>query len=104
MRCVQGILYEDTFLQVGLQSRCAGGSVELRLFLGNKQATVQLGSLGLSLTQAVPELAVTVGQVPAALSPKQQVQVGHQGCSIDVDCVCLCAEKGEMWPACACTL
>ena len=78
--------------------------MELRLFLGNKQATVQLGSLGLSLTQAVPELAVTVGQVPAALSPKQQVQVGHQGCSIDVDCVCLCAEKGEMWPACACTL
>lgn len=72
---LQGILYEDTALQVGLQSRYNRSTGELLLFLGNKQAAQPL--TGVSLVLSAPSLAlqVLVGQLPGQLAPKQQVQV-----------------------------
>jgi AP-2 complex subunit alpha len=68
-----GILYEDSFLQVGIKSQLSGSTVRLALFLGNKAAE--------SLTQVVlavapnPAFALELGPAPAVLEAKKQVQV-----------------------------
>eukprot|EP00775_Hariotina_reticulata_P003331 gene3331-3608_t len=74
----KGILYEDTFLQIGLQSRYSGSRGELLLFLGNKQASQPVTGLQLVLGAPGSALQVEVGQLPAQLAPKQQVQVPVQ--------------------------
>lgn len=75
---LQGILYEDTYLQIGLQSRYTRSTGELLLFLGNKQASQPLTGVALLLLAPSPAVQVMVGQLPAQLSPKQQIQVGWQ--------------------------
>ena len=79
---LQGILYEDTALQVGLQSRYNRSTGELLLFLGNKQAGAALTGVSLVLLAASPAVQVVLGQPPGQLAPKQQVQVstGDLGC------------------------
>ena len=77
---LQGILYEDTYLQIGLQSRYTQSTGELLLFLGNKQAAQPLTGLGLVLSAPSPAVHVVVGQLPARLSPKQQIQVCRDYC------------------------
>jgi hypothetical protein len=72
---LQGILYEDTFLQIGLQCRYSGSRGDLLLFLGNKLAAQPVTGLQLALAAASSALQVEVGQLPAQLAPKQQVQV-----------------------------
>lgn len=70
----KGILYEDQYLQVGVQSRYARGSGQVVLFLGNKHGEQPL--MGVSLVaSAPPGLQLSVGPAPPALAPKQQVQV-----------------------------
>lgn len=76
---LQGILYEDTALQVGLQSRYSRSTGELLLFLGNKQAGQPLSGVSLVVAAPSPAVQVLVGQPPAQLSPKQQVQVRTRG-------------------------
>lgn len=77
----QGILYEDTYLQVGLQSRYSRSNGELLLFLGNKHATSSLSGLALLLSGPSPAVQVAIGQLPPQLAPKQQVQaVVHVTC------------------------
>lgn len=71
----QGILYEDTYLQVGLQARLTRSRGELLLYLGNKQAGQAISGLALALAAAPPQLQVVLGQLPPQLAPKQQVQV-----------------------------
>jgi hypothetical protein len=73
--CLQGILYEDTYLQVGLQSRYTRSNSELLLFLGNKHASSALTGLALLLSGPNPAVQVAIGQMPPQLAPKQQVQV-----------------------------
>jgi hypothetical protein len=72
---LQGILYEDTALQIGLQSRYTRSTGELLLFLGNKQAAQPLSGVSLLLATSSPAVQVVLGQPPAQLAPKQQVQV-----------------------------
>jgi hypothetical protein len=72
---LQGILYEDTYLQIGLQSRYTRSNGELLLFLGNKHASSTLTGLALLLSGPSPAVQVVVGQLPPQLAPKQQVQV-----------------------------
>lgn len=72
---LQGILYEDTYMQVGLQSRYTRSTGELLLFLGNKQSSQALTGLVLLLSAPSPAVQVVVGQLPQHLAPKQQVQV-----------------------------
>jgi hypothetical protein len=72
---LQGILYEDTYLQIGLQSRYTRSNGELLLFLGNKHASSMLTGLALLLSGPSPAVQVVVGQLPPQLAPKQQVQV-----------------------------
>lgn len=74
----QGILYEDTALQVGLQSRYVRSTGELLLFLGNKQAGQPLSGVSLVVSAPSPAVQVVLGQPPAQLAPKQQVQVGGE--------------------------
>jgi AP-2 complex subunit alpha len=74
-RTTQGILYEDTYLQIGLQSRYTRSNGELLLFLGNKHASSTLTGLALLLSGPSPAVQVVVGQLPPQLAPKQQVQV-----------------------------
>eukprot|EP00882_Tetradesmus_deserticola_P019241 GHRQ01020698.1.p1 GENE.GHRQ01020698.1~~GHRQ01020698.1.p1 ORF type:complete len:365 (+),score=199.38 GHRQ01020698.1:33-1097(+) len=77
----QGILYEDTYLQIGLQSRYTRSNGELLLFLGNKHASSTLTGLALLLSGPSPAVQVVVGQLPLQLAPKQQVQaVVHVTC------------------------
>jgi hypothetical protein len=45
------------------------------LFLGNKQAAQALSAVSLVLSAPSPAVQVVLGQPPAQLSPKQQVQV-----------------------------
>jgi len=71
----QGILYEDTALQIGLQSRYSRSTGELLLFLGNKHAAQPLTGVTLMLSAPSPALQVVLGQLPPQLAPKQQVQV-----------------------------
>lgn len=71
----KGIMYEDTALQVGLQSRYTRSTGELLLFLGNKQAGQPLSGVSLVLSAPSPAVQVVLGQSPAQLAPKQQVQV-----------------------------
>jgi hypothetical protein len=75
--CLQGILYEDTALQIGLQSRYTRSTGELLLFLGNKQAAQPLSGVSLLLAAPSPAVQVVLGQPPVQLVPKQQVQVGE---------------------------
>lgn len=72
---LQGILYEDTALQVGLQSRFSRSTGELLLFLGNKQAGQALTGVAIHLLAPSTAVQVLVGQTPVQLAPKQQVQV-----------------------------
>lgn len=78
---MQGILYEDTALQVGLQSRYMRSTGELLLYLGNKQAAQPLTGVSLMLSAPSPAVQVVLGQLPAQLAPKQQVQVSYQSAS-----------------------
>ncbi|MEW5308641.1 MAG: hypothetical protein WDW38_000584 [Sanguina aurantia] len=72
----RGVLYEDQYLQVGLQARYASGRGDLMLFLGNKAPD---SVTGVSITVApTPALQVQVGPPPSALAPKQQTQVPIQ--------------------------
>eukprot|EP00879_Flechtneria_rotunda_P008959 GHRR01009380.1.p1 GENE.GHRR01009380.1~~GHRR01009380.1.p1 ORF type:complete len:1159 (+),score=411.60 GHRR01009380.1:174-3479(+) len=74
----KGIFYEDTLLQIGLQSRYTRSKGELLLFLGNKQTAQPLENLALLLSDPSPAIQVVMGQLPAQLAPKQQVQVSLQ--------------------------
>uniref|UniRef100_A0A7S0R8D3 Clathrin adaptor alpha/beta/gamma-adaptin appendage Ig-like subdomain domain-containing protein n=1 Tax=Chlamydomonas leiostraca TaxID=1034604 RepID=A0A7S0R8D3_9CHLO len=71
----KGILYEDQYLQVGLQSRYARGSGQLMLFLGNKHGEQPLANVALVPANLPANLQVSVAPGPGALAPKQQVQV-----------------------------
>ncbi|KAG2494582.1 hypothetical protein HYH03_007348 [Edaphochlamys debaryana] len=71
----RGILYEDQYLQIGLQSQYGRGSGNISLFLGNKNAAARLTTVSITLAAPAPGLQVTVGPLPPQLEPKQQVQV-----------------------------
>ncbi len=71
----QGILYEDTYLQIGLQSRYDRAQGQVTLFLGNKHASAPLQQLSMT-TAAPPQLAMSIAPPPPVLAPKQQLQVG----------------------------
>ncbi|GLC68315.1 hypothetical protein PLESTF_000678300 [Pleodorina starrii] len=73
----RGILYEDQYLQVGLQSQYGRGTGVVVLYLGNK-ATSQLTGVALTLAVPSPGVKVEVGPVPGVLEIKQQVQVQVQ--------------------------
>ena len=73
----RGILYEDQYLQIGVQSRYARTVGQVILFLGNKNSELALQSV--ALVAAPPAgLQVSMTPVPTALAPKQQVQVPLQ--------------------------
>lgn len=60
----QGVLYEDSFLQLGLQSCFSRAKGEVTLFLGNKHPAAALQPLGLVLSPpASGALQLTMGQV-----------------------------------------
>ena len=72
----QGILYEDTFLQIGLQSSFAASQGQLVLFLGNKsQGSLERLSITCGPNAA---LALAVGPYPQQLAPKRQERVTLQ--------------------------
>ncbi|GFR46483.1 hypothetical protein Agub_g8060 [Astrephomene gubernaculifera] len=71
----RGILYEDQYLQVGLQSQYTRGAGSLTLYLGNKHPGAQLTGVGLGLAVPSPGVQVAIGPVPPMLEIKQQVQV-----------------------------
>lgn len=72
----RGVLYEDTFLQIGCQARFTRSRGELVLFLGNKHGE-ELASVQL-LVAPTPAVQAVVGPVPPSLAPKQQLQVPLQ--------------------------
>jgi hypothetical protein len=88
--CLQGILYEDTALQVGLQSRYTRSTGELLLFLGNKQAGQPLSGVSLLLSAPSPAVQVVLGAPPPQLAPKQQVQVSTLRACGTRHSACLC--------------
>lgn len=88
MSPLQGILYEDTALQVGLQSRYTRSTGELLLFLGNKQAGQPLSGVSLLLSSPSPAVQVLLGAPPPQLAPKQQVQVSIQCACGSNQCAC----------------
>ncbi|GIL47564.1 hypothetical protein Vafri_4358 [Volvox africanus] len=71
----RGILYEDQYLQVGLQSQYTRGSGTVVLYLGNKHMAAQLTSVALVVAVSLPGVLVSIAPVPAVLEIKQQVQV-----------------------------
>lgn len=105
----QGILYEDTALQVGLQSRYTRSTGELLLFLGNKQAGQPLSGVSLVVSAPSPAVQVFLGQPPAQLAPKQQVQVGgelivclvHAGSALLADLLLQCCWSHMRTLACS---
>ncbi|BDA41202.1 AP-2 complex subunit alpha-1 [Coccomyxa sp. Obi] len=68
-----GVLYEDTYLQVGMKSQFQGSQGQLMFFFGNK------GDAALErLIFVVPpagQFAFQQGAVPPMLEPKKQIQV-----------------------------
>eukprot|EP00198_Chlamydomonas_reinhardtii_P001583 XP_001690919.1 alpha-adaptin [Chlamydomonas reinhardtii] len=71
----RGILYEDQYLQIGLQSQYTRGRGNIVLYFGNKHAGAQLTNVSLVQTVQSPGVAMTPGPMPAVLEPKQQLQV-----------------------------
>lgn len=71
----KGILYEDQYLQVGMQSRYTRAAGQIVLFLGNKHAEQPLSDVSLVPTNVPASLYVGVSPSPSQLAPKQQVQV-----------------------------
>ncbi|GIL70205.1 hypothetical protein Vretimale_3499 [Volvox reticuliferus] len=71
----RGILYEDQYLQVGLQFQYARGSGTVVLYLGNKHMAAQLTSVALVVAVPSPGVQVSIAPVPVVLEIKQQVQV-----------------------------
>ncbi|KAG2452624.1 hypothetical protein HYH02_002861 [Chlamydomonas schloesseri] len=71
----RGILYEDQYLQIGLQSQYTRGRGNITLYFGNKQAGAQLTNVSLVQTVQSPGVAMAPGPMPAVLEPKQQLQV-----------------------------
>ncbi|EFJ50611.1 hypothetical protein VOLCADRAFT_120602 [Volvox carteri f. nagariensis] len=71
----RGILYEDQYLQVGLQSQYTRGRGTVVLYLGNKHASAQLTGVALAVAAPSPGVQVIVAPVPMVLETKQQVQV-----------------------------
>ncbi|GLI58947.1 hypothetical protein VaNZ11_000735 [Volvox africanus] len=71
----RGILYEDQYLQVGLQSQYTRGSGTVVLYLGNKHMVAQLTSVALVVAVPSPGVLVSIAPAPVVLEIKQQVQV-----------------------------
>lgn len=70
----RGLLYQDPYLQIGVQSRYLRGRGEILLFLGNQNASQPLEQLALVLGQNTTLQAV-LGDVPSQLAPSQQVKI-----------------------------
>eukprot|EP00200_Dunaliella_tertiolecta_P006547 CAMPEP_0202346842 /NCGR_PEP_ID=MMETSP1126-20121109/5457_1 /ASSEMBLY_ACC=CAM_ASM_000457 /TAXON_ID=3047 /ORGANISM="Dunaliella tertiolecta, Strain CCMP1320" /LENGTH=1093 /DNA_ID=CAMNT_0048938303 /DNA_START=70 /DNA_END=3351 /DNA_ORIENTATION=- len=70
----KGVLYEDQYLQVGVQSMYVNGAGQVTLYLGNKHAGAAVQALAIRATPPAG-LQVHVAPVPVMLAPKQQVQV-----------------------------
>ncbi|KAF5828063.1 armadillo-type protein [Dunaliella salina] len=73
----KGVLYEDQYLQVGVQSMYLNGAGQVTLYLGNKHAGAAVQALAIRATPPAG-LQVQVAPVPVMLAPKQQVQVAVQ--------------------------
>eukprot|EP00798_Chlamydomonas_sp_ICE-L_P015243 gene15243-21325_t len=74
----RGILYEDQYLQVGVQSSYTRGQGTFTLFLGNKHGEQALTNLSFTITAPSPSVQLNVGPAPVTLAPKQQMQVPIQ--------------------------
>eukprot|EP00803_Ostreobium_quekettii_P002464 evm.model.scf_1061.2 EVM.evm.TU.scf_1061.2 scf_1061:6281-18352(+) len=85
----KGILYEDTYLQIGVQTQYKSGSGVVNLFFGNKsESTME------RLICAVPpctEFNISVSPVPTSLAPKVQMQA-----HIQVQCLQAFSEPPRM--------
>mmetsp|Transcript_39785 Transcript_39785/g.88425 ORF Transcript_39785/g.88425 Transcript_39785/m.88425 type:complete len:1123 (+) Transcript_39785:142-3510(+) len=73
----RGILYEDQYLQVGVQSKYTAGRGEFVLFMGNKNSDYALQQVSVVAT-GNPSVQLTLTPPPAQLGAKQQVQVPIQ--------------------------
>jgi hypothetical protein len=79
----QGVLYEDSFLQLGLQCRYSGPRADATLFLGNKHPAAPLQPLGLALAPpASGALQLTMGQVGQPRAPHPTAAPTARACLI----------------------
>lgn len=75
-----GVLYQDSYVQIGVKLQFSGSSGQVRLFIGNRT-----NSPFNMLKVRVPPfdgLQATVGETPKVVGAKKQVQV-----PIDVECI-----------------
>lgn len=68
-----GILYEDSYLQIGLKSQYQGSTGQISLYFGNKH-TEALSGVTCNVP-SVPTFLLQVGEVPSEIDAKKQVMV-----------------------------
>eukprot|EP00210_Caulerpa_lentillifera_P000422 g410.t1 len=76
----KGVLYEDTYLQLGLHGSFNGSRGSLVLFFGNKHMSSKIEKL-VCMVPPTAEFNLNLGPVPNEIQPKVQIQV-----QLNVEC------------------